>query len=1005
MGNDYILIQGAREHNLKSINLKIPRGKIVVITGPSGSGKSSLAIDTIFAEGQRRYVEALSAYARQYLELMPRPEVDFIDGLSPAIAIEQKTAASNPRSTIATTTEIYDYLRLLFATIGEPHCPTTGKPLIRQTSSEIIDQLCALPKGTRVIILAPVISNTQCNIRSVLSAFEKEGFIRARIDGVIYELSAHNNMKFDENKPHTVEIIIDRLIIDENSRVRIADSVETALKFGNGRIVASIQGAPTSTTNNVNTNSYETIKTSHTNSWEDLLFSTNYYSPETNEWFEKPEPRDFSFNAPYGTCPNCAGLGYQLSFDEELIVKDPKKSLSEGAIAPWYRKSPKLKRFYEIIIQDLARHYKQRLDTPFKNLSDDFKKILFWGSGDEKIEFHLLANKEPIIKPFEGLIPLLEKTFNETKSIEKKSFLKRYMSLSTCKACNGTRLTPRILAVTLKSKAAFQDSIGFKKINPHIPGLSIIDVCRLTISRAIDFFENLILSDFQSKIIKEIHKEIITRLRFIAGVGLGYLTLDRECGTLSGGEYQRIRIASQLGSSLTGVIYILDEPSIGLHQRDNELLISTIKQLKELGNSVIIVEHDSEIILNADYIIDLGPGAGVNGGRLVASGTPAEIINNPDSLTGQYLSGKLTITSPKHKTVSLNSDKILKIIGAKQNNLKNIDVTIPLGVITCVTGVSGSGKSTLIDEILRKELFRIFYGAKEKSGAHDAILGTEFINKVIVVDQSPIGRTPRSNPATYTGLFDIIREIFSQLSASKIRGFGPSRFSFNTKGGCCEKCQGDGVIKFEMHFLPPVYVTCDKCNGKRYNKETLEVVYRGKNIADVLEMSFDEAFNFFKSFPQITEICRTLQEVGLGYLKLGQAGTTLSGGEAQRLKLAKELSKRNTGQTLYILDEPTTGLHFHDINRLMDVLFKLRDLGNTIIIVEHNMDVIKCADWIIDLGPEGGDKGGYVVAQGPPETIACSPISYTGKYLSAILTKEKAANPIHVSSFSKQSLT
>lgn len=973
MGKEFIRISGARQHNLKNISVDIPRDKLVVITGLSGSGKSSLAFDTLYAEGQRKYVESLSTYARQFLDQMEKPDVDHIDGLSPAIAIEQRSSGSNPRSIIATTTEIYDYLRLLYAHVGQPHCPDTGIPITTQTASDIVGKVISLPQGTRIMILAPVVKNEKGEFRDVIERLAREGFVRARIDGELVELSANVRIKLDPSKKHTIDVVVDRIVVDEKARPRIADSIETALKWGNGNILILHQS-----------------KNADSNEWTQSLYSTKMFSPATGKSFDKVTPKHFSFNSPLGACPVCHGLGQKLVFDPSLIIPDEEKSLENGAILPWRRGGKRMIMYYKSLLKGVAAHYNISLDTPYKNLPEDFKKVLLYGSGDTEIEFyHWRSGKlTKVVRPFEGVIPNLERIYTESESESTRSRLKAFMNPRFCDACHGKRLKPEILAVTLSSSAQCQPQQNDSPVK--IPGLSIMDFCALSVEKADEFLNGLILTDFQKKIAADIIKEIRSRLKFLRDVGLGYLTLDRESGTLSGGEAQRIRLATQIGAGLVGVLYILDEPSIGLHQRDNDRLISTLKGLRDIGNSVIVVEHDEDTIRNADYIIDLGPGAGVYGGEIVACGTLDDILNNPRSLTGRYLKGELSIPVPRRRVQPDEEKGWLEIIGATENNLKNINVKIPLGTITCVTGVSGSGKSTLVDTILRRALFRYFYGSKEPPGAHKEIRGKEKLDKVVVIDQSPIGRTPRSNPATYTGMFNHIRELFAKLPAAKIRGYDAGRFSFNVRGGRCEKCQGDGVIKIEMHFLPPVYVTCEACNGKRYNRETLEIHYKGLNIADVLNLTVDEAVTFFRAIPSIYEICSTLSEVGLGYIKLGQSATTLSGGEAQRLKLAAELSKKSTGRTLYILDEPTTGLHFHDVLKLMEVLFKLRSSGNTLVVIEHNLDVIKCADWIVDLGPEGGDAGGYIVAQGTPEQIANCEKSYTGFYLKRVLNQ----NPV-----------
>ena len=977
MAKDFIKIGGAREHNLKNLTLDIPRDKLVVITGLSGSGKSSLAFDTIYAEGQRKYVESLSAYARQFLDQMQKPEVDFIEGLSPAIAIEQRGAGSNPRSIIATTTEIYDYLRLLFANVGQPHCPETGVPIVPQTTSDIVDKILALPPKTRVMLLAPVVRDQKGEFRDVVERLAREGFVRARIDGEFLELASNVRVKLKAKQKHSIDVVVDRLVIDEKIRVRLSDSVETALRWGEGRLLVLDQPPRENSA----------ARIANPEIWKETLHSNRNYSPATGKSFETPTPKHFSFNAPAGACPVCHGLGQKLVFDEALVVPDAQRSLEQGAILPWRRGGKRMIVYYKSLLRGITSHYQQSLETPFRALPDTFKKVLIWGSGETEIAFQFWrgGKASATSRPFEGVIPNLERLYQESESEFTRNRLKAFMNPQFCDACNGQRLKPEILAVSLGDAQASPKAHVQGHPAPDIPGLSIMGVCALSIGAADDFFAELKLTEFQRKIAQEVIREIRARLGFLKNVGLGYLTLNRESGTLSGGEAQRIRLATQIGAGLVGVLYILDEPSIGLHQRDNDKLLNTLMHLRDLGNSVLVVEHDEDTIRHADYILDLGPGAGVRGGELVAAGTLPEILENPRSLTARYLTGELSIPVPKNRVKPSPERGWLEILGASENNLKNIDVRIPLGTLTCITGVSGSGKSTLVDDILRRALFRHWFGSKERPGAHRAIEGKEALDKVIVIDQTPIGRTPRSNPATYSGMFNHIRELFARLPAARIRGYGAGRFSFNVKGGRCEKCQGDGVLKIEMHFLPPVYVTCEACNGRRYNRETLEINFKGMNIADVLSMTVDEAVTFFRAVPQIYESCLTLAEVGLGYIRLGQSATTLSGGEAQRLKLGAELSRKATGRTLYILDEPTTGLHFHDVAKLLEVLFKLRAPGNTLLIIEHNLDVIKTADWIIDLGPEGGGSGGHVVAQGTPEAVAKAPGSYTGQFLGRML--------------------
>ncbi len=1045
MSKAFIRIGGAREHNLKNLTLSIPRDKLVVITGLSGSGKSSLAFDTIYAEGQRKYVESLSAYARQFLDQMQKPDVDFIEGLSPAIAIEQRSSGSSPRSIIATTTEVYDYLRLLYAHVGQPYCPETGVPIVRQTTSDIVDKILALPPRTRVMLLAPVVRGQKGEFRDVVERLAREGFVRARVDGELVELASGVRIKLDPKARHTIEAVVDRLVIDEKIRVRLSDSVETALHWGEGVLLTlhQLPGAECGMRSAESATPQSALRTSHPvapSAWIETLHSNRNLSPATGKSYEPLTPKHFSFNAPAGACPVCHGLGQKLVFDEGLVVPDPEKSLEQGAILPWRRGGKRMVVYYKGLLRGVTKHYQQNMEAPYKTLREAFQRALLWGSGETEIEFSFWrAGKiSKVVRPFEGVIPNLQRLYQESESEFTRNRLKGFMSPQFCDACRGRRLKPEILAVTLGDMEAAKDfktafpltpALSLGKRENHrqrieesaasraveggatipplpkgegwgegeggarqsaripIPGLSIMDVCALSVERADEFFATLKLTEFQEKIAHDLIKEIRARLGFLRNVGLGYLTLDRESGTLSGGEAQRIRLATQIGAGLVGVLYILDEPSIGLHQRDNDRLLRTLAGLRDLGNSVLVVEHDADTIRHGDYILDLGPGAGVRGGELVASGTLAEVLAHPHSLTAQYLRGELSIPIPRHRVKPSPERGWLEVLGAQENNLKNIDARIPLGTLTCVTGVSGSGKSTLVDDILRRALFRKFFGSKERPGAHRALKGFEKLDKVIVIDQTPIGRTPRSNPATYTGMFNHIRTLFARLPAAKIRGYGAGRFSFNVKGGRCEKCQGDGLIKIEMNFLPPVYVTCEACNGRRYNRETLEINYKGKNIADVLDMTVDEAVTFFRAVPHIYEPLLTLAEVGLGYIGLGQAATTLSGGEAQRVKLAAELSRKATGHTLYILDEPTTGLHFHDVAKLLEVLFKLRASGNTLIVIEHNLDVIKTADWILDLGPEGGEAGGRIVAEGPPEVVAQCPASHTGQYLAPVLAR------------------
>jgi excinuclease ABC subunit A len=989
MSKEFIRIGGAREHNLKNLTLQIPRDKLVVVTGLSGSGKSSLAFDTIYAEGQRKYVESLSAYARQFLDQLQKPDVDFIEGLSPAIAIEQRSAGGNPRSIIATTTEIYDHLRLLYAHIGQAHCPETGVPIVPQSTSDIVDKILALPPKTKVMLLAPVVRRQKGEFRDVLERLAREGFVRARVDGEFVELGDTNRpVKLDKKKFHHLEAVVDRLVMDDKIRVRLGDSVETALRWGDGVLLALHQLPEESKVQSPKPKAETPPSvTRHSSlvadSWIETLHSNKMCSPATGKSFDPPTPKHFSFNAPAGACPVCHGLGQKMVFDEHLVVPDPEQPL-ESAVQPWRRAGKRMNIYYKALLRSVAAHFGVDLQTPFKDLPDNFKKVLLHGSGESEIDFSFwrAGKVSKISRPFEGVLPNLERHATESESEFIRNRLKQYMSPQFCDACKGKRLKPEILAVTLGEENR-KSEIGNRKLK--IPGLSIMDVCNLSVEKADEFFATLKLSEFQLKIAAEVIKEIRARLGFLKNVGLGYLTLNRESGTLSGGEAQRIRLATQIGAALVGVLYVLDEPSIGLHQRDNDRLLSTLKGLRDLGNTVLVVEHDADTIRHADYILDLGPGAGVHGGNLVAAGTLPEILRNKNSLTAKYLTGELQIPIPKKRNSPSEEKGWLELLGAKENNLQNIDVRIPLGTFTCVTGVSGSGKSTLVNDILQRALFRKFYGSKEIPGAHRALKGFENLDKVIVIDQSPIGRTPRSNPATYTGMFNHIRDLFARLPAAKVRGYEPGRFSFNVKGGRCEKCEGDGVLKIEMNFLPAVYVTCEACGGKRYNRETLEISYKGKNIADVLDMTVDEAVDFFRAVPKIYDPLLTLAEVGLGYIHLGQQATTLSGGEAQRVKLATELCRKATGKTLYILDEPTTGLHFHDVAKLLEVLFKLRETGNTLLVIEHNLDVIKTADWIIDLGPEGGSCGGKIVAEGSPEKIVQCARSYTGNYLKGVL--------------------
>jgi excinuclease ABC subunit A len=960
-----IKISGARQHNLKGLHLEIPRDKLVVITGLSGSGKSSLAFDTLYAEGQRRYVESLSAYARQFLDRMEKPNVDFIEGLSPAIAIEQRSAGTNPRSTIATTTEVYDYLRVLFSAIGQPHDPLTGQPLIRQTPQQIVDQILAYEAETKIVVLTPLIENQPGEFRDVIEKIRREGFVRARIDGQITELDRPEPIRLKKNERHTIEAVVDRLVVRDGIRARLTDSVETALKWGGNKlsILRSKQ----------RTNRQRPTPNTEPREWEQLRYSTDYGNAETGFTVGELTPKHFSFNSHLGACPACHGLGTQLVIDPDLIISDSTKTLAEGAITPWRRGTKRMRSYYRLLQDALTKHFHVDEDVPFADLPAEFKAALYFGTNGEPIEMEFGGDGErKIRKPFEGLVPQMQRLYEQTQSEFTRNRIRAFMTREPCNVCAGARLKPEILAVTIRDREA-------RELNIH-------QFSEQTVEGALRFIRTLYLTGQQRQIVNDVVREIQSRLQFLVEVGLGYLTLNRESGTLSGGEAQRIRLATQIGSGLAGVLYILDEPSIGLHQRDNGRLLGTLRRLRDLGNSVIVVEHDEETIRAADHIIDLGPGAGPRGGEIVAQGNLDDILRARNSLTGDYLSRRARIPIPKQR-IQPRPDGWLTVVGASENNLKKIDVCFPLGCLTCVTGVSGSGKSTLVDGILRRALFRYFYNSKDKPGAYKTIRGLQQIDKAVVIDQSPIGRTPRSNPATYTSAFTPIRELFAQLPAARVRGYDAGRFSFNVKGGRCQNCQGDGLIKIEMHFLPDVYVECEVCRGKRYNRETLEITYKGKNIADVLDLTVDEAARFFRNVPSISEKLNLLLDVGLGYLRLGQGGTTLSGGEAQRVKLATELAKKATGRTVYILDEPTTGLHFADIEKLLQVLMKLRKAGNTIIVIEHNLEMIKCADWIIDLGPEGGELGGEIVGAGPPEEIVDLPRSYTGRYLGAELEK------------------
>ena len=979
-----IKISGARQHNLKNLDVEIPREKLVVITGLSGSGKSSLAFDTLYAEGQRRYVESLSAYARQFLDQMEKPDVDFIEGLSPAIAIEQRSAGANPRSTIATTTEIYDYLRVLFSAVGQPHDPLTGKPIHRQTPQQIVDQILAYEPESRIVLLSPLVQNQTGEFRDVIEKVKREGFVRVRIDGEIIELGGVERIRLKRTQRHRIEAVVDRLVVRDGIRVRLTDSIETALKWGGNHVVVLRERRETSNAQRSTSNVQpEAI-------WEEFRYSTDYGNAETGFTLGELTPKHFSFNSHLGACPACHGLGTQLVCDPDLMISDPSRTLAEGAITLWRRGTKPMQAYYRHLQGALVKHFHVDEDLPFADLPNEFKDALYFGTNGEPIEMNFGGNGEKrVAKPFEGLVPQMQRLYEETESEFTRNRIRAFMTRVPCKTCAGARLKPEILAVTIKDRQA-------RELNIH-------QFSEQTIEAAVRYIDNLDLTAQQRTIVTEVVREIQSRLQFLVEVGLGYLTLNRESGTLSGGEAQRIRLATQIGSGLAGVLYVLDEPSIGLHQRDNARLLGTLRRLRDLGNSVIVVEHDEETIRAADYVVDLGPGAGPRGGEIVAQGTIEELLRAKNSLTAAYLSGRARIPIPKQRTKprSINHrplaaasgstindlDGWLTLVGAAENNLKKINVSFPLGCLTCVTGVSGSGKSTLVDDILRRALFRHFYNSKEKPGAYRAIRGVEQIDKAIIIDQSAIGRTPRSNPVTYTGAFTPIRELFAQLPMARVRGYDVGRFSFNVKGGRCENCEGGGLIKIEMHFLPDVYVECEVCRGQRYNRETLEITYKGKNIADVLDLTVYEAARFFRNVPSIADKLNALLDVGLGYLRLGQAGTTLSGGEAQRVKLATELAKKATGRTIYILDEPTTGLHFADIEKLLQVLMKLRDAGNTVIVIEHNLEMIKCADWIIDLGPEGGEHGGEIVGAGTPDEIVDLANSFTGKFLRPLLEK------------------
>ena len=932
--------RGAREHNLKNVDVELPRNKLVVLTGLSGSGKSSLAFDTLYAEGQRRYVESLSSYARQFLGQMEKPDVDYIEGLSPAISIDQKTTSKNPRSTVGTVTEIHDYLRLLYARIGVPHCPVCGKEIKQQTVDQMVDQILALPERTRIQVLAPVIRGRKGEHVKVLDDLRRDGYVRVRVDGIQYELS--EEIKLEKNKKHTIEAVVDRLIVRQGVNKRLTDSLETAMKVSGGLVVIDVIDG------------------------QEMMFSQNYACPDCGVSMEEMTPRMFSFNNPYGACPTCSGLGTQMRIDPMLVIPDRSLSLRQGALRVTGMNSAADDSMFGMVLEALAEKYGFSLDTPVSGLPQEGLDALLYGTKGEKLPLHYEreGRSTTYSAPFEGVIPSLERRYRDTQSQGMREEYEAYMSETPCPDCHGQRLKPISLGVT-------------------VGGKNIAELSDLSVRKAREFLKGLVLTEKEEMIGRQILKEIDNRLGFLCDVGLEYLTLSRSAGTLSGGEAQRIRLATQIGSSLMGVLYILDEPSIGLHQRDNDKLLATLKRLRDLGNTLIVVEHDEDTMRAADYLIDIGPGAGAHGGQVMAAGTPEEVMANPNSLTGQYLSGKKSIPVPESRRPG--SGAYLTVRGAAENNLRHIDVSVPLGTFTCVTGVSGSGKSSLVNEIIFKRLGADLNRMKVRPGKHDALEGEEHLDKVVGIDQSPIGRTPRSNPATYTGLFNEIRTLFAATQEAKARGYGPGRFSFNTKGGRCEACCGDGMLKIEMHFLSDVYVPCEVCRGKRYNRETLEVRYKGKSIADVLDMTAEEALEFFAPVPRIAEKLRTLCDVGLGYVKLGQSSTTLSGGEAQRVKLATELSRRATGRTFYILDEPTTGLHSDDVKKLLEVLQRLVDAGNTVLVIEHNLDVIKSADWLIDLGPEGGSGGGTLVCAGTPETVSACPASYTGQYLKKYL--------------------
>jgi excinuclease ABC subunit A len=978
---DQITIRGAREHNLKNVTLSIPRDKLVVFTGLSGSGKSSLAFDTIYAEGQRRYVESLSAYARQFLGQMEKPDVDVIEGLSPAISIDQKGTSKNPRSTVGTVTEVYDYLRLLYARVGVPHCPVCGREVRRQTVEQMADHVEKLPKGTRVMVLGPVVKGRKGEYKSLIDDVRKSGFVRVRVDGSLYEIG--EKIPMDKNKKHDIQVVVDRIVVGPEQRTRLVDSIETAARLGSGSVIIVPQGGAPA----------EALRAARAKGGvppqefgDEIQMSQDYACPYDGTSVSEPEPRNFSFNSPHGACPVCTGIGFQLVVDGDLVVPDPSLSLREGAIAAWSRSQF----FYPELLETVSKYFGIDMDKPWSKVGKQHRDVLLNGTGDKKIRFgykNQYGHERWYEAPFEGVVANLQRRYEETQSDFLKAELERYMSDKPCPTCKGQRLKPESLAVTVADR-------------------NIAEVCELSVSGAIDFFDRLTLTEREQLIARGILKEILERLQFMIDVGLEYLTVNRAANTLSGGESQRIRLATQIGSKLMGVLYILDEPSIGLHQRDNRRLINTLLRLRDLGNTLIVVEHDEETIRSADYMVDIGPAAGEHGGEIIAAGTVEQVINNPNSITGAYLRGDREIPMPSERR--RGNGKKLVIRGARANNLKDIDVAIPLGTFVSVSGVSGSGKSSLVTDILSRKVAQYFYKAKDKPGPHRVVEGLEHLDKAIDIDQSPIGRTPRSNPATYTGMFTYMRELFASLPEAKMRGYKPGRFSFNVKGGRCEACEGDGIIQIEMHFLPDVYVPCEVCHGTRYSREVQEVKFRGHSIADVLELTVDEALEVFENVPRIKVKLRTLHDVGLGYIRLGQPATQLSGGEAQRVKLSAELSRRDTGRTLYLLDEPTTGLHYADVERLLQVLHRLVDHGNTVVVIEHNLDVLKTADWVIDLGPEGGDKGGFVIAEGTPEDLARRPDSATGQYLRRILEKagrlkvaEKVRRPVRAAARSR----